>query len=339
MERAVLDGLCRTLGMSVGDAVRKNMLGVDLGAIHEELAGKAPSDLLPEASLERVRVRHTVGLGDPLTDGNDEDAPKDGLPYTLEECIETYGLDYFKVKLCGDLKKDVPRLRQLHEVFSRCASADYKMTLDGNEQFSDIAAFVEHWKVYQEDEAIRELLEHLLMVEQPLHRDHALGDEVKEALAFWPEAPLMIIDESEADLSSLPRALGLGYSGTSHKNCKGVVKGIVNACLLEQRRRENPGKEYLLSGEDLANVGPVALLQDLSVMAFLGIDHVERNGHHYFRGLSMYPEDVQETVLVEHGDLYRKHEGGFPTLEIRDGNLELGTVVGCLLYTSDAADE
>jgi len=304
------------------------MLGVDLGAIHEELAGKAPSDLLPEASLERVRVRHTVGLGDPLTDGNDEDAPKDGLPYTLEECIETYGLDYFKVKLCGDLKKDVPRLRQLHEVFSRCASADYKMTLDGNEQFSDIAAFVEHWKVYQEDEAIRELLEHLLMVEQPLHRDHALGDEVKEALAFWPEAPLMIIDESEADLSSLPRALGLGYSGTSHKNCKGVVKGIVNACLLEQRRRENPGKEYLLSGEDLANVGPVALLQDLSVMAFLGIDHVERNGHHYFRGLSMYPEDVQETVLVEHGDLYRKHEGGFPTLEIRDGNLELGTVVG-----------
>ena len=328
MERAVLDGLCRTLGMSVGDAVRKNMLGVDLGAIHEELAGKAPSDLLPEASLERVRVRHTVGLGDPLTDGNDEDAPKDGLPYTLEECIETYGLDYFKVKLCGDLKKDVPRLRQLHEVFSRCASADYKMTLDGNEQFSDIAAFVEHWKVYQEDEAIRELLEHLLMVEQPLHRDHALGDEVKEALAFWPEAPLMIIDESEADLSSLPRALGLGYSGTSHKNCKGVVKGIVNACLLEQRRRENPGKEYLLSGEDLANVGPVALLQDLSVMAFLGIDHVERNGHHYFRGLSMYPEDVQETVLVEHGDLYRKHEGGFPTLEIRDGNLELGTVVG-----------
>jgi hypothetical protein len=72
----------------------------------------------------------------------------------------------------------------------------------------------------------------------------------------------------------------------------------------------------------------VALLQDLSVMALLGIDHVERNGHHYFRGLSMYPNEVQETVLAEHGDLYRKHEGGFPTLEIRDGNLELGTVVG-----------
>jgi hypothetical protein len=338
MERAVLDGLCRTLEITVGEAVRSNVLGINLGAIHEELAGQEPGDLLPGSSLTQIRARHTVGLGDPLTDGDDEDAPKDGLPYTLEECIEAYGLDYFKVKLCGDLEKDVPRLQQLHEVFSRCASADYKMTLDGNEQFADIAAFAEHWKVYQADEAIRDLLGHLLMVEQPLHRDRALGDEVRVALAAWPEAPLMIIDESEADLSSLSRALGLGYSGTSHKNCKGIVKGIVNACLLEHRRRENPGKDYLLSGEDLANVGPVALLQDLSVMALLGIEHVERNGHHYFKGLSMYAEDVQEMVFEEHGDLYRKHEGGFPTLDIRGGNLKLGSVVNAPFGVSPLLD-
>ena len=137
----------------------------------------------------------------------------------------------------------------------------------------------------------------------------------------------MIIDESEADLSSLPRALDLGYAGTSHKNCKGIVKGIANACLLEHRRREDSGRELILSGEDLANVGPVALLQDLTVMAALGIEHVERNGHHYFQGLSMWPEDVQEEVLREHGDLYLRHEGGFVTLRIGGGNLDVGSLV------------
>ena len=34
-----------------------------------------------------------------------------------------------------------------------------------------------------------------------------------------------------------------------------------------------------MSGEDLANVGPVALLNDLAVMSVLGVEDVERNGH------------------------------------------------------------
>ena len=328
MERAVIDGMCRTLGISFGEALRSNEFGIDLGAVREELTGYEPADLLSRASLERITARHTVGLGDPLSDGDDADAPKDGLPYTLEECIAAYGLDYFKVKLCGNLEKDVARLRELQGVFARCAKEGYKMTLDGNEQFPDIATFAGHWKVYQEDELIRELLSHVLFVEQPLHRDRALGEEVRETLAGWAEAPPLIIDESEADLAALPRALALGYAGTSHKNCKGIVKGIANACLLEHRRREDPAREYFLSGEDLANVGPVALLQDLAVMAALGIPHVERNGHHYFAGLSMYPEEVRRRVLEEHGDLYREHVGGFPTLDIREGGLELGSVVG-----------
>src|SRR5207302_8085313 len=64
--------------------------------------------------------------------------------------------------------------------------------------------------------------------------------------------------------------------------------GIANACLLEKRRRD--GERVVLTGEDLCNLGPVALLQDLALMALLGIEHVERNGHHYYRGLSLWPE-------------------------------------------------
>jgi hypothetical protein len=136
----------------------------------------------------------------------------------------------------------------------------------------------------------------------------------------------MIIDESEGDLDALPRALAAGYSGTSHKNCKGVFRGIANACLIEQRRRADPSRAWHLSGEDLTNLGPVALLQDLAVAATLGITHVERNGHHYFRGLSEFPAAVQRDILACHGDLYREHRG-YPVVRVEQGKVSTRSVV------------
>ncbi len=133
------------------------------------------------------------------------------------------------------------------------------------------------------------------------------------------------MDESDAALEDLPRALSLGYSGTSHKNCKGIVKSLANAALI-QGRTSSMGRPLIQSAEDLANVGPVALLQDLAVVAMLGLSHVERNGHHYFRGLSMYPGSVQQQVLANHADLYCPHEAGFATLKICEGKLNLKSV-------------
>ena len=89
--------------------------------------------------------------------------------------------------------------------------------------------------------------------------------------------------------------------------------------------RQKPGQ--ILSGEDLSNVGPVALMQDLAVCASLGIGHVERNGHHYFRGLSMFPQDVQSRVLRNHPDLYGEHAGGFASVKIKDGLMASGTTI------------
>jgi hypothetical protein len=59
------------------------------------------------------------------------------------------------------------------------------------------------------------------------------------------------------------------------------------------------------------------------MMALLGIEHVERNGHHYYRGLSMWPEDWQNTMLAADGDLYGRHPGGFGTLRIRGRPVDL----------------
>ena len=130
----------------------------------------------------------------------------------------------------------------------------------------------------------------------------------------------------DAELGSLSSALRLGYAGTSHKNCKGIFKGVANACRLQQLRREQPGGRWMMSGEDLSNVGPVALLQDLAVQALLGISSVERNGHHYFAGVSFWPADWQTALMEQHGDLYRRGGRGWPQVDVRDGELDLGSV-------------
>ena len=163
----------------------------------------------------------------------------------------------------------------------------------------------------------------LLFIEQPLHRDVALT--AASDWSAWPERPPIIIDESDAELGSLPAALALGYAGTSHKNCKGIFKGVANACLLAQRRAA--GKPAMLSGEDLTNVGPVALLQDLAVQAVLGVTSVERNGHHYFAGLAQFPPEIQQHMLTHHGDLYTRSAAGWPRLDVRDGRIALGSTL------------
>ena len=198
--------------------------------------------------------------------------------------------------------------------------------MDGNESFRSLSDFRAFWQAAQNNPVLRPHLERLLFVEQPLHRNIALSDEAGEAFSAWPNRPPIIIDESDADFTSLPVALRLGYAGTSHKNCKGVFKGIRNAAYIARLKKENHRPDLLLSGEDLSNVGPVALLQDLAVQAALGIESVERNGQHYFAGLSQFPNAVQEKMLQTHGDLYVRSIGGWPTLRVSDGWLDVSSI-------------
>jgi len=249
------------------------------------------------------------------------------LPQSLATSIAAYDLTHFKIKVQGEVETDVARLRAIADLFDTLDVADYAFTLDGNEQYRSVAAFRDFWQALHEDSALESFLRHLLFVEQPLHREVALSEPVGAALRNWSERPPIIIDESDGALESLPTALARGYQGTSHKNCKGVFKGIANACLIARRNREQPGARFVISGEDLANVGPVALLQDLAVLATLGIEHAERNGHHYFAGLRMLPRAVQTQMLSEHGDLYRMHDDQFATLAIEEGRIEIDSVV------------
>lgn len=340
IERAMIDAFCRAKGTPFAAALRGGALGLKLGEVHRPLHEYEPADLLPERPAATLGVRHTVGLADPLTDGEIVAASRldDGLPQSLEAAIDAYGLRLFKIKLNGNPEEDVQRLAGIATLLDRKGIDDFKFTLDANENYMQLVTFRNMWEELAADAYIGPFLEHMICVEQPLHRDVAMSVMHEEEVRGWEERPAMIIDESDARLDSLPEALDAGYIGTAHKNCKGVFKGAANACLIEYHRRSSPELGYLMTAEDLANVGPIAMPQDTAVVAALGIPHAERNGHHYFRGLEQWPESIQKATLTAHPDVYRAHEAGFPVLDITAGQIAIDSLNQAPLGSGAALD-
>ena len=217
------------------------------------------------------------------------------------------------------------RLRSIAKVVTKHCGRNYAFTLDGNEQYREFPSFVELWDRIQGDELLHSFFENLLFIEQPLHRSVALTPAVAK-IAEWKNGPPMIIDESDAEITDLEKALKLGYAGTSHKNCKGIMKGAAHRCLINHRNAIENTDRYQMSGEDLVNIGPVALLQDLAVQAAIGNATVERNGHHYYQGLTAFPKSISDSVLDSHADLYMPMDGGFARLNVNGGELDLTSV-------------
>ena len=334
VERAAIEAFCKAAFTPFHAALHRNLLGIRFtgGPMldYPDLANTAPARWLPNHPLRQITARHTVGLVDYLTDAEIPPADRvdDGLPQSFEAAIRYYGLRHFKLKIAGDVDKDLDRLKRIFSIINQDVKGDWAFTVDGNENYKQISPFRQLWERLAADPTLQAVLPRLIFIEQPLHRDVALTDEVRSELSSWPDRPPIIIDESDGYPGAALRALDCGYAGTSHKNCKGIAKGVANAALLAKRRHEHPGHTFLLSGEDLSNVGPVSLQQDLAVCAALGIQSVERNGHHYFKGLSMHSAAVQQQVLRAHPDLFRPHEtGNFATLAVHDGHLTLDSVV------------
>ena len=327
VERAMIEAFCRLQGTNFGQAVRSNAFGLRLDAFNPNLKGLEPADVLPDAPITVTNVRHTVGLGDPLTRPEipPEELCNDGLPQSLDEVIDTYGISYFKIKLFGDKDRDFDRLKQAAEIIEGRLN-QYAFTLDGNENYGDMESFRSFWEALREDRDLTGFLRRLICIEQPLHRNIALDEEARRHFQAWPDRPPFIIDESDGDIGDVERAVDIGYAGTSYKNCKGVFKGLSNAAYLKYLLDQHPERAYVLTSEDLSNIAPIALMQDLAVLATLGIDHTERNSHHYFKGITVWPEEIQEQVVKCHPDLFSLHEGGFPCMRIRQGRINMESV-------------
>lgn len=324
VERALIETVCRNNGQAFPEAVRRNAFGIDPAAVYPETEGMEPADAIPDRPRRSIAVRHTIGKTDPLTEDDLVDRLDDGLPETLEGYVERDGVRYVKCKLGGDPVDDLLRLERIAGVLDAFGE-DYRVTVDANEQYQTIDSLQDLWTEMVERPTLGRLVDNLLCIEQPFDRDLALTPEAGEMLENW-NGPPIIIDESDAAIDTLGTALDLGYNGASVKSCKGVFKSLVNACLITTRRSDGE-RLPLLTGEDLSTIGPVSLQADLVLMATLGFKHVERNGHHYFRGLETMPADLQEQLLGRHDDLYRRHPARFPTLDIRDGYLNCDSVL------------
>ena len=137
----------------------------------------------------------------------------------------------------------------------------------------------------------------------------------------------MLIDESDGDLDSFKRAVSLGYSGVSSKNCKGLIKALTNQALARHYSTQHKtGRPYFLSGEDLMNLPVVPLHQDLTHAAALGISHVERNGHHYVRGLDHLSARERNACARNHATLYHARDGAFLALNVQGGQIDVSSL-------------
>jgi L-alanine-DL-glutamate epimerase-like enolase superfamily enzyme len=326
IDRAILDALCRALGVSFFAAIRKNVPAITAPGWQADLAQFDMEAFLEDLQPSpRIAARHTVGLLDPLT----EKSLDDGLPETLEEVIERYGNRWFKLKVAGDPQADIERLAGIAAVLDRIGEP-YHASLDGNEQYEDADAVLLLMKKIKEDARLKRLAASIAFIEQPVKRAKALAQDVSELAEEKP----VIIDESDDSLEAFPRARRLGYSGVSSKTCKGLYKSILNAARCRMWNREEGASRYFMTGEDLTLQAGLAVQQDLALVSLLGLQHAERNGHHYVNGMAGLPQAEQDAFLAAHPDLYENRLGAV-RVRLRNGNLEIGSL-DCAGYASQA---
>ncbi|MGE3171183.1 MAG: mandelate racemase [Planctomycetota bacterium] len=322
LERAVIDAACRLANKSFWSALQQDLFGIELGRVHPELRGVDLRALLPQGPATSILLRHTLGMLDPLTDA---DAPPaaidDGEPRSLEGYLARDELRWLKVKVGQGHDADRDRLLALARLLR--GRDDVAITVDGNEQFADLGAVADLLDAVAADPDGAALLGRLAHVEQPLPRAHTFAADANRDLARVVRRAPLCLDEADSDPDAFRRALDLGWTGCSLKNCKGVFRALANFALA--RRRGGPA---FVAAEDLTTLPLLSVQQDLATVTALGIPHVERNGHHYFRGLDHLPPAVARAASAAHGDLYAERTDGGATLCVHRGALRCASLLG-----------
>ncbi|MBR0757355.1 mandelate racemase/muconate lactonizing enzyme family protein [Bradyrhizobium jicamae] len=301
IDKAILDALLRAAGVNFFDGMAANIAGIDARLSRDLDDIEIAQFLAHRRRLDRVAVRHTVGMDDTVEgDGGVADAK------------ENAGARYFKLKLNGDPVHDAERLVRIGKELAKLPYA-YKVTLDANEQYADLAALNALVDRLEHDRALEPIASKLLYIEQPMPRDITRTSPLG-ALA----AGNFIIDEADDSYDAFPQARTLGYRGISSKSCKGLYKSVINAARAAKWSAD--GATYFISGEDLTCQAGLAVQQDLALGALIGVTHAERNGHHYVDGFVDTPAAEADAFLAAHPDLYRR-EAGKVRLAIHDGDL------------------
>jgi hypothetical protein len=299
IDKAILDALLRAARKDFFAGMRDNIAGLDR-RLTPDLDDTAVSDFLTGRKVsQRIAVRYTIGMLDTLD--------------SVREAIRAK-YRFFKIKLCGDPEKDRARLSELAALLG---NSDYQASLDANEQYRSIGDLNTLVKALRTDTprgAIGALAARLLYIEQPFAREDTWNFDLKSLatrVAF-------IIDEADDSYDAFPRAKILGYRGVSSKSCKGLYKSLLNGA--RAARWNKAGGDFFISAEDLTCQAGLAVQQDNALVAFHGLKHAERNGHHYVDGFANTPALEAESFLAAHSDLYEKSDG-IVRLAVHDGTM------------------
>jgi len=306
IDKAVLDALLRAQNTDFFSGMAANVAGIDARLAPDLDEAGIAAFLAGRRRIERVAIRHTVGLDDTVEGAGGVADP-----------LQNSGARYFKLKLGGDPEADAARLIRIGKELG-ALPYEYQVTLDANEQYADLDSLGALIDRLENDAALRPIASKLLYVEQPMPRD------------ITRQSPLgalskhdFIIDEADDSYDAFPQAERLGYRGISSKSCKGIYKSILNAARAQQWSAG--GDTYFITGEDLTCQAGLAVQQDLALGALIGVTHAERNGHHYVDGFAETPEHEAGAFLAAHPDLYLR-DGNTIKLSIHDGYLLTGSL-------------
>ena len=306
IDKAILDALLRGVGVNFFDGMNGNIAGID-ARLSPDLRDEDIAQFLARCQrLDRVALRHTVGLDDQIEG-------KGGVA----DRHENSGARYFKLKLNGDPQADAARLTRIGNELETLPHA-YSVTLDANEQYADLAALAALSDRLDRDAALKPISTKLLYIEQPMPRDISRQSPLG-ALAFRD----FIIDEADDSYDAFPAARELGYRGISSKSCKGIYKSVINATRAGIWSTED--QRHFITGEDLTCQAGLGVQQDLALGALIGVTHAERNGHHYVDGFAETPAAEARAFLAAHPDLYVS-DGDTIRLSIHDGDLLTGSL-------------
>ena len=306
IDKAVLDAVLRAVETNFFDGMAGNIAGIDARLSPDLKETDITTFLAGRKPLPRVAIRHTVGLDDTVEG-------KDGVA----DAHENAGARYFKLKLSGDPAADAARLARIGKELDTLGHG-YKVTLDANEQYADLAALQALIGRLDRDPGLGPIASRLLYIEQPMPRDITRQSPLGSLAARG-----FIIDEADDSYDAFPAARALGYHGISSKSCKGLYKSVVNATRAAKWSAD--GGTFFVTGEDLTCQAGLAVQQDLALGAFLGIAHAERNGHHYVDGFGDTPAAEAQAFAAAHPDLYADAGHGI-RLSIHDGDLLTGSL-------------
>jgi L-alanine-DL-glutamate epimerase-like enolase superfamily enzyme len=306
IDKAVLDALLRGVGVNFFDGMAANIAGIDARLSPDLRDDDIAQFLSGRQRLERVAIRHTVGLDDKVEGAGG-----------VADIKENAGARYFKLKLNGDPEHDAARLTRIGNELARLPY-DYSVTLDANEQYADLIVLGALVDRLDRDSALRPIATKLLYIEQPIPREITRQSPLG-ALARRD----FIIDEADDCYDAFPAARALRYRGVSSKSCKGIYKSIVNAT--RAAKWSAGGEKFFVSGEDLTCQAGLGVQQDLALGALIGLTHAERNGHHYVDGFGDTPAAEAQAFLTAHPDLYVR-DGKNVRLFVQNGDLLTGSL-------------